>query len=163
MRYCHTQIGWVSLIGMGGGMIVTLALMLGSDKLAIAAWVAPAIAATFLLFMAVFGRLTTMVTADEFIARFGWLGWPSQVTPLAEIAGAIPTRTSPVSGWGIRITTRGWLYNVSGRNAVIIGTTDGKQYLVGTDEPVVLANAINAALGREPEFSRIRGAGVPQG
>jgi hypothetical protein len=162
MRYCHTQIGWVSLIGMGGGMVLTLVLMLGSDKLAVAAWIAPAIAVTFLLFMAVFGRLTTMITGDEFIARFGWLGWPSQVTPLAEIAGAIPTRTAPISGWGIRITTRGWLYNVSGRDAVIIGTTDGKQYLVGTDEPVALADAINAALGREPEFSRIRGAGVPQ-
>lgn len=161
MRYRHVQIGWVSLIGMGGGMLVTLALMLTSGKLAVAAWVAPAIAVTFLMFMAVFGRLTTIITNDEFIARFGWLGWPSQVTPLAEIAGAIPTRTSPISGWGIRITTRGWLYNVSGRDAVIIGTTDGKQYLVGTDEPVALADAINGALGREPQFSRIRGVGLP--
>ncbi len=81
--------------------------------------------------------------------------------PLAEIIGAIPTKTAPVSGWGIRITTRGWLYNVSGRNAVIVATSDGKQFLVGSDEAVALADAINGSLGREPVFSTIRGAGIP--
>jgi hypothetical protein len=162
MRYHHQQIGWVSLIGMGGGMVLTLTLLLTSDKLAVAAWVSAAIGATFLLFMAVFGQLTTIIDDTNLIVRFGWLGWPAHVAPLAEISGAIPTRTSPISGWGIRITTRGWLYNVSGRNAVIVGTLDGKQFLVGTDEPVALADAINNALGREPVFSGLRGAGVPQ-
>jgi hypothetical protein len=63
-----------------------------------------------------------------------------------------------VSGFGVRVTMRGWLYSVSGRDAVIVGLRNGNQFLIGTDEPVKLADAINTALGRDPQFELIRGA-----
>ena len=37
---------------------------------------------------------------------------------------------------------------------------DGKQFLIGSDEPDKLADAINQRLGREANFQLIRGAMV---
>ena len=161
MRYHHTQIGWISILGIAFGMLLVMGLLWNAERIVVGPLVTALLAATFLLGIAIFGRLTTTIDQDEFRIRFGWLGWPGKTVPLAEIIGAIPTKTAPVSGWGIRITTRGWLYNVSGRNAVIVATSDGKQFLVGSDEAVALADAINGSLGREPVFSTIRGAGIP--
>ena len=107
-----------------------------------------------------FTTLTCEVDREEFRVRCGLLGWPGKYVPLNEIAGVLPTKTALISGFGIRITTRGWLYSVSGRHAVIVGMRDGKQFLVGTDEPEKLADAINQSLGRVPVFTMIRGAMV---
>lgn len=119
-----------------------------------------ALIASFGLLALVFCSLTTEVDGEEFRARFGVLRWPGKRAALSDIAAAVPVRLSWLSGWGIRITTRGWLFNVSGLGAVIVGLTNGKQFLVGSDEPARLADAINQSLGREPEFAFIRGARV---
>ena len=107
-----------------------------------------------------FTTLTCEVDREEFRVRCGLLGWPGKRVPLKEIAGILPTKTALISGFGIRVTTRGWLYSVSGRHAVIVGMRDGKQFLVGSDEPEKLADAINQSLGRVPVFTMIRGAMV---
>jgi hypothetical protein len=119
-----------------------------------------ALIAIFAVLIMVFSSLTTEVDATEFRAKFGVFGWPGKSADLSDIAAAVPTRLSWTSGWGIRITTRGWLFNVSGRGAVIVGLLSGKQFLIGTDEPEKLADAINQSLGREPVFTFIRGAGI---
>jgi hypothetical protein len=62
--------------------------------------------------------------------------------PLASIESAEPTTTSIVNGWGIHLTTRGWLYNVAGRQAVLVSLRGGKQFLLGTDEPARLVEAL---------------------
>ena len=62
--------------------------------------------------------------------------------PLDEIADVEATRTTFWQGWGIHWTTRGWLYNISGFDAVLVRLRTGKSLLVGTDEPEALANAI---------------------
>ena len=116
------------------------------------------VALVFGILFGIFGRLTTELDDHEFRARFGLLGWPQKAVLLDEIAGVLPTRLSLFSGWGIRITTRGFLFNVSGRGAVIVGLNSGKQFLVGTDEPGKLADAINESLRRAPVFTMIRGA-----
>ncbi len=105
-----------------------------------------------------FSSLLTEVDNTEFRARFGPLKWPGQSASLSEIAGVLPARTSIAAGWGIRVTTRGWLYGVSGRGAVIVGLRNGKQFLIGTDDPIGLADAINTSLARDADFTKIRGA-----
>lgn len=162
MRYQHTQIGWVSIAGIVLGMLLVIGLLWNAERIVVGPMVTALLVFIFLLGIAIFGKLTVSIDQSEFRIRFGWLGWPGKTVPVSEIVGAIPTKTAPISGWGIRITTRGWLYNVSGRNAVIVATDDGKQFLVGSDEPVKLADAINGSLGRPPVFSTIRGGGVPQ-
>jgi hypothetical protein len=51
-------------------------------------------------------------------------------------------------GWGIRLIPGGWLYNVSGLDAVELKMKNGRVYRIGTDEPRKLAEFIQAKLGR---------------
>jgi hypothetical protein len=160
MKYRHTQIGWVSMAALGIGLLLMLTVFGGMTRLQIPMAAFVVLIAVFSLCLLVFCALTTEVDGEEFRARFGVLGWPGKRVELGEIAAAVPVRLSWPTGWGIRITTRGWLFNVSGRGAVIVGLNNGKQFLVGSDEPARLADAINRSLGREPVFAFIRGAGI---
>ncbi len=101
--------------------------------------------ATLLLFAA----LEVSIDSQRLTWRF-LPGLISKSVPLAEIAEANPTRTQFFEGWGIHYTGRGWLYNVSGFGAVHIRMRNGKQFMVGTDEPAELADAINRARSSLP-------------
>ena len=156
--YLHRQIGTQSLIAHGVGFAVLGWLFLRVDLVGTSLPMFATLAFLLVASVVTFTTLTCKVQSGEFCAECGLLGWPAKRVALSEIAGVLPTKTALISGFGIRITTRGWLYSVSGRNAVIVGMRDGKQFLIGTDEPARLADAINQALGREPSFGLIRGA-----
>ena len=160
MKYRHTQIGWASIAALGVGLMLMLAVFGRMTRLNIPMAAFIALIAFFSLLLLVFCSLSTEVDGEQFRARFGVLGWPGKHAALRDIAAAVPIRLSLISGWGIHITNRGWLFNVSGRGAVIVGLKNGKQFLIGTDEPDRLADDINQSLGREPVFSGIRGAGI---
>ncbi len=156
--YVHRQIGTQSLIAHSIGFIILGWIFFRVELVGVSV---PMFATLALLLVASSISFTTMtctVKDGEFRVACGLLGWPGKSVPLNEIAGVLPTKTALVSGFGIRITTRGWLYSVSGRDAVIVGLRDGKQFLLGTDEPIELADAINQALGRQPNFALIKGA-----
>ena len=89
----------------------------------------------------VFTTLTITVDGDQLSWHFG-AGLVRKSVALAEIVSAEPVRTTWVDGWGIHLTARGWLYNVSGRDAVLVTLREGKRFLLGTDEPAVLAAAL---------------------
>jgi len=59
---------------------------------------------------------------------------------------------------GIHKTSRGWLYNVSGFDAVLITLHSGKGILLGTDEPERLRSAIAAEDRQRPVRGRNGGA-----
>jgi hypothetical protein len=158
--YFHRQIGTQSLIGHAVGIAILGWIFFRVDLVGVSVPMFAALAGLLVASAVTFTVLACAVDGEEFYARCGLLGWPGKRVPLKDIAGVLPTRTALISGFGIRITTRGWLYSVSGRDAVIVGLRDGKQFLIGTDEPVKLADAINGALGRPPSFGLIRGAMV---
>ena len=160
MKYRHVQIGWAGIIALGIGFVVMAVAFASIKRVNLPPGLFIAVALVFIVSVCVFGKLVTEIDGHEFGARFGILGWPNKVVELDEIAGVLPTRLSPLVGWGIRITTRGVVFNVSGRGAVIVGLNNGKQFLIGTDEPKILADAINQSLGRELVFTMIRGAGA---
>ena len=159
-HYSHRQIGTQSLIALGVGIAIAIAVFFRVALTGVSVPMFATLVILLLVSLVTFTTLDCRVDSEEFRADFGFLGWPGKRVPLREIAGALPTRTALVSGFGIVITTRGWLYRVSGRGAVIVGMRDGKQFLIGTDEPVALADAINNALGRQADFQFIRGAGL---
>jgi hypothetical protein len=70
--------------------------------------------------------------------------------PLADLAAVEVTRTRFWDGWGVHRTRRGWLYNVSGFDAVLVRRKDGKAFLVGTDEPRKLKAALERAMTAAP-------------
>jgi hypothetical protein len=55
---------------------------------------------------------------------------------LAEIAGCEPIRIRWWHGWGVYLTPCGWLYNVSGSDAVAITLRDGRKFALGA--PTIL-------------------------
>jgi hypothetical protein len=89
--------------------------------------------------------LTVRVADDALRVQFG-LGLPRKTVPLADLESVEVTRTRFLDGWGVHRTRRGWLYNVSGFDAVLLRRKDGKALLVGTDEPRKLKAALDRAL-----------------
>ena len=65
---------------------------------------------------------------------------------LAEIVGCEPIRVRWWYGWGIHLTPFGWLYNVSGLDAVAITLRAGRKFALGTDDPHGLTAAIRDAI-----------------
>jgi hypothetical protein len=91
-----------------------------------------------------FYSLTVEIDATHLIFRFG-IGLIRKRIPLAEIVEVRPVRNSWLYGWGIHRTPHGWLYNVSGWEAVEITLTSGKHLRLGTDEPQRLMQVLLAA------------------
>jgi len=51
-------------------------------------------------------------------------------------------------GWGIRWSSKGTAYNVSGNRGVMLELADGKRILIGSQEPEMLAQAMGTAMNR---------------
>ena len=54
-------------------------------------------------------------------------------------------------GWGVRYYGQGWLYNVSGLDAVEIRLKSGKHIRIGTDEPEALVAEIRDHQGQHTD------------
>jgi hypothetical protein len=89
----------------------------------------------------VFSSLTIRVADGQLYWHFG-PGVVKKSVPLSAIARTESTTTTFLNGWGIHLTSRGWLYNVAGRRAVHVQLRDGTQFLLGSDEPESLERAI---------------------
>ena len=93
-----------------------------------------------------FSSLTVVVDEEELRFFFGPGFWTPRI-PLAAIQQAKVVRTSPLYGWGIRYPFDGWLYNVSGLQAVELTVKGEGTLRIGTDEP----EALVAALAEAPD------------
>ena len=67
---------------------------------------------------------------------------------LEEIQDAQIVRNPWYYGWGARWIPRGWLYNVSGFDAVELQLKGHRRFRIGTDEPEQLLAAVREAVGR---------------
>ena len=136
-RYQHTQFGsaivWPFLVAI----VISCALACVSPTMRLALFVAVPLA----LVLAFFWKLTVTIDDHALRASFG-PGFIYKQIPLAEIESAIPVRTKWWEGWGIHLSRFGWLYNVSGWDAVAIRLRNGRQLAIGTDQPEELADAI---------------------
>ena len=88
-----------------------------------------------------FGSLTVEVDGEELRHFFGPGFWKKTYL-LSDIEKVETVRNSWIFGWGIRLTPYGWLYNVSGLDAVEITLRSGRKFRVGTDEPEELFTAL---------------------
>ncbi|MEZ4547968.1 MAG: hypothetical protein R3B51_09725 [Thermodesulfobacteriota bacterium] len=95
-----------------------------------------------------FSILTVKVDGEEVSVRFG-VGLIRKRFPLSEIESHSAVRNPWYYGWGLRRTPIGWLYNVSGLEAVEITLKDGRKIRIGTDDPTGLDAAIGAALSNK--------------
>ena len=139
-RYHHTQFGTVIVVSLllSAVLFAGLGMMTGLMPLAV---IGPVLMAVSL---ALFYALTVEIDAAHLRFRFG-VGLIRKRIPLAEIVAVEPVRNSWLYGWGIHRTPHGWLYNVSGWEAVEITLTSGQRLRLGTDEPQKLAQVLRAA------------------
>ena len=110
-------------------------LFLGVALLSLVAWL--------------FHSLTIEIADGELRWRFG-PGWIRKRVPLNLITAAEPVRTKVFEGWGIHFSRFGWLYNVSGFEAVAIRMKNGQHFALGTDESQALLAAIQSASDAAP-------------
>jgi len=140
-HYEHTQIGQVII------WAVLAIILIGNGGL-IGHHAAPAIISIILLVcLVLFYRLKITIDDENLCASFG-PGIIRKKVRLAEIVRCDPIRIRWWYGWGIHLTPYGWLYNVSGFNAVAITLRDGRKFALGTDDPHGLVAAIRNSITR---------------
>ena len=139
--YRHTQFGKVIVVTTAA-IIPLAALPAWLAGIATAAWL---ILGSMVVVLALFASLTVEIDAEHLRIRFG-IGLIRKRFPLDQIDTCRPVTNPWIYGWGIRLTPHGWLYNVSGVEAVELKMKSGKTCRIGTDEPEVLIAALQEAL-----------------
>ena len=145
-EYEHTQPGTLIRFILGAIFLVaTLAafyplLQNGDPEL-------PALipAGILLLCLVLFHSLTVRVNRNDISIAFG-AGLISKGFMIADVERVSVVRTRWYHGWGIKKIWGGWLFNVSGFDAVQLNMRDGRVYQIGTDQPQQLSAAITEAM-----------------
>ncbi len=141
--YRHTQFGAVVVVALFAVIPVGVLPVWLAGTGAVALLILGILAVV----LALFANLTVEVGAEQIRIHFG-IGLIRKRFPLDQIDTCRPVRNSWIYGWGIRLTPHGWLYNVSGLDAVELKMKNGKTCRIGTDEPEVLSSTIRKAVGR---------------
>ena len=144
MVYNRTQIGYLMVVVIGAGifLLANFFYLHGYNPF----FIAVLIVLVICLFL--FAVLKVQVDSDNISIRFG-IGLIQRQFPVKDIESSSIVRNPWYYGWGIRRTPHGWLYNVSGFDAVELHMKDGKSYRVGTNDPSGLYNAIETVLSDE--------------
>ena len=139
-RYEHTQIGHVIIWSLLA-IILIVSGFAGLSHREI-----PLVVSIILLVcLVLFYKLRITIEDETLCASFG-PGIIRKRVRLAEIVGCEPIRIRWWYGWGIHLTPFGWLYNVSGLDAVAITLRAGRKFALGTDDPHGLTTAIRAGI-----------------
>ncbi len=149
--YRHTQFGTVIVVSIVTVIPLTVLPVVWLAGTAAIAWL---ILGTLVAVLALFASLTVEIDAEHLRIRFG-IGLIRKRFPLDQIDTCRPVKNSWIYGWGIRLTPHGWLYNVSGQEAVELKMKSGKTCRIGTDEPEVLTAAIQKALDSSKPVSEL--------
>ena len=139
--YSHTQTGWMTIVALVGALLVIGAT---ATELAPDSPGRPFVMAAMVLLalmVPLLGSLTVTVDEEAVTARFG-IGLIRRKIRISDIRAATRVRNEWYNGWGIRMLDSGWMFNVSGLDAVEIELKSGGRFRIGTDEPDELANAI---------------------
>ncbi|MCA9634863.1 MAG: hypothetical protein KC420_02385 [Myxococcales bacterium] len=140
-RYRHRQFAGFIL---GGLLVAGAACAVAGALDPEARWVL-LLAVVFITLALLFNSLTVRVTDKHLEWWFG-PGFLRKRVLLAALGGVEVTETRLIEGWGVHLTSRGWLYNISGFGAVLVTREDGERFMLGSDEPEALAEAIRSAL-----------------
>ena len=139
-RYEHTQVGDVIIWSLLA-IILIVSGFAGLSHREI-----PLVVSIILLVcLVLFYKLRITIEDETLCASFG-PGIIRKRVRLAEIVGCEPIRIRWWYGWGIHLTPFGWLYNVSGLDAVAITLRAGRKFALGTDDPHGLLAALRAAI-----------------
>ncbi len=151
--YRHTQIGYLMIVTLAAGVVgLSASVASGSGPKSLMFGVA-----ILGLCLLLFPTLTVIVRSNSVRFFFG-LGLVGREIAVTEILTVSVVRNSWTHGWGVRLIPGGWLWNVSGLDAVELRLRNGKLLRIGTDDPVALHAAIaNVAKTGQPSPSALVG------
>ena len=153
--YRRTQVGTVTVVAVGGSVV--LLALIGAKT----GW-HPVTVAVMVLLVAALGMfccLTVEIDGRQLRCFFG-PGLIRRTIAVHEIVAARPVRNPWYYGWGIRLTPSGWMFNVSGLDAVELSLASGARFRIGTDRPgeVMVALRIVTTLAAPPP-AELQGGG----
>ena len=129
------------MTAMAAGLVIVGAALVSADE----NWVALVVLVFLVVAMIVYSSLTVTITDDALMVRFG-PGIIRKRYRLADIESSRAVRNRWFYGWGTRMTPHGWLYNVSGLDAVEVRFKTGRKVRIGSNEPQALDAAIVEAV-----------------
>jgi hypothetical protein len=132
IHYHHQQFGKTLVVALGTGAILCLMIMVMITSRANIFLLV--VSALLLISAILFSSLTIIVDETHLSWKFG-PGFIRKQVRLDKILEVEATTTTLQEGCGIHLTRRGWLYSVSGNQAVAIRLKTGKRFLLGTDDP----------------------------
>ena len=138
--YKHTQIGWVTGISLGLGVLLCIYIGIQEPN-----WILFSLLGVLIICLILFSTLTVLADHRSIVVWFG-PGVIRKKLSLEEIESSKVVRNFWLSGWGIRKIPKGWLFNVSGLYAVELSLKSGKVFRIGTDEPHILNNFLQKRL-----------------
>jgi hypothetical protein len=137
--YKHTQIGYLLIAMLSSALIALMALLTRTGL----HWVGVIVVVFLTCCLYIFCSLTIAITSTAIEFHFG-AQFLRQRLPLAEISDYRIVTNPWYYGWGIHLTPSGWVYNVSGFDAVELTMKNGRKLRLGTDD----AEQLNAILSR---------------
>ena len=147
LPYRHTQFGWVVAGALALGVVAAggVLLLVPAGAMRAPWWTPLLLVGLLALALALFGWLTVEVDEREIRLRFG-LGFVRKSVSVADIVGSERIRTRLWWGWGLHWTPAGWLYNVSGREAVRLELVRDRPVVIGSDDADALKEAIDRSV-----------------
>ena len=150
-HYENTQPGTFIRVMTGSwvfffGVLAVVILVLGQKEAAIGLGVVTVMAAVILgIVYALFHSLTVRVSRSDIALSFG-VGLIRKQFPIGAISSASIVQNRWYNGFGIRKIRGGWLYNVSGFDAIEIQLKNERKYRIGTNQPKELLAAVESAI-----------------
>ena len=137
-RYEQTQIGHLIVWSLLAIILIASGGSIGSS-----AHRGPSVVVSIILLvcLVLFYKLRITIEDETLCPSFG-SGIIRKRVRLAEIVRCEAIRIRWWYGWGIHLTPCGWLYNISGFDAVAMTLRDGRNFALGTDDPHGLVDAI---------------------
>jgi len=140
-RYEHTQVGYFIVVAIMAAMVAIGIILVNTGV----NWIAIAVLVVLAVIVVLFHSLTVVISGEELVVKFE-PGVIRKRFKLKEIQSCQAVRIPWYYGWGIRLTPDGMVFRISGFHAVQIKLVTGKEYLIGTDVPQELEEAIRQAI-----------------
>ena len=100
-----------------------------------------------LLCLLTFYKLTITIDAQHVSFRLG-IGWFGKSYRITDIKSCIPVTNSVLTGFGIRMLSNGWLYNVSGLKAIELRFNNRNSIIrIGCDKPEEISKLVQSLIG----------------
>jgi hypothetical protein len=149
LGYTHTQKAPLCLLVYGSAVALFVAAWFTRNELPIALILGGTGVLTFLLGMS-FHHLSVEDQGDRLAIRFGPLPLFRRSVKYADIEKVEVGRTLILDGWGIHWSIRGgWLWNLWGRNCVVVHWKNGGVMRIGTDDAEHLARLLEGKMAHQ--------------